>query len=269
MNVPKKLKKYLTVSRITYSNQTAYLYNILGQMVLILFRVWIFTQLYSVTFKATGESVVNGLGVAMVIWTIALTQAFSSSVQGIATYEIKEEVIDGTIVYSFNRPYNFGLFYYFSMWAWFVSRLTVNLLAAILFTLALVGPITLSLFGVLSGLILLICGVTLGFLMDFCIGLTALWLEDISAIKWIVSKAQMIFGGAIIPIALFPDHYRQLVQLTPFSQTYYSSAISIVNFQLGFFLQSLLVQIYWISFFGALAYLIYSRGLRHLSINGG
>jgi ABC-type uncharacterized transport system permease subunit len=79
----------------------------------------------------------------------------------------------------------------------------------------------------------------------------------------------MIFGGLILPIALFPEHLQKIAELLPFSHLYYTAARQIINFDFTQFIYSTSLQIIWIMVFACIGRIIFSYGIKQLSINGG
>ncbi|OGG05830.1 hypothetical protein A2872_03110 [Candidatus Gottesmanbacteria bacterium RIFCSPHIGHO2_01_FULL_42_12] len=261
--------KYWEVAKVNFSNSTTYLTNVLARSATVVIRIWIFTQLYRVTYAVSGSHVIGGMTVSMVIWTLMFTQGFQTATRPGVIRLIDEEVKSGNLAYSLNRPYSYLLFHYFSHLGRLVPILFANIVIGILATVVLAGPINITGIGILAGIILLFFGYTLDFLISFMVGLTAFWVEDTSAFNWIYQKGQMVFGGNILPLALFPPGLRAIAELTPFSQLFYGSAQTIVNFTMGNFLKFLSVQLFWVVIFAMLAVYLFRKGGRNVSINGG
>lgn len=264
-----KILKYFEIAKINYFNSLAYIVNALSRSAVVVLRIWIFAQLYKITFAVSGTDEIGGLTIAMVVWSLMMTQSFQSSGTPRVSNIIDEEVKTGTLAYSINRPYSYILFHLFGFLGRSTPILFTNLLIGSIAALILVGPIKITFFGIFFGLILLFLGRLLDFLISFIIGLSAFWIEDTTAIEWIYSKGQMVFGGIILPIALFPDYLQKIAELLPFSQLFYSAARLMVNFDMELFRQFILTQFFWIALFAALAFYIFKKGLKYVAINGG
>ncbi|MCL5411241.1 MAG: hypothetical protein M1150_00655 [Patescibacteria group bacterium] len=264
-----KFFKYLEIAKVNYFTNTTYLANFLSKSIMVVLRIWIFTQLYRVTYATANENEIGGLTVPMVIWGLMIAQSLNTATRPQLSKLIDEEVKSGVIAYSINRPYSYILFHYFGSMGRFVSNLISNLTLGFLAAFILVGPISLSWNGLLLGSLLLFFGYTLDFLIDLMIGLISFWVEDISAFNWIYSKSQLIFGGLILPLSLFPDYLRNIAELLPFSQLFYSGSRLIVNFDFQLFQKYLLIQMAWLVFFWLLVGYVFSKGIKHVSVNGG
>lgn len=264
-----KILKYFEIFKISYLTDNAYLSSNFTRGLVVFLRIWIFTQLYEVTYKTVHAHQISGFTIAMVVWSLMLVQSLSTSTKPSIARKIQDEIKEGTIDLKICRPYSFMFFYFFEMLGKFFSSATVNLLVGFLAVFILVGPIKLTIAGLVFGLILLFFGILLDFLTHYIIGLLAFWIEDIQPLIWINGKATFIMGGMVFPIALFPSGFRKIVELLPFSQLYYGASRTFVSFDHSLFVKYLLTQLIWIVIYFTIATLIYRKGVRNVNINGG
>jgi len=264
-----QFQKYWEIIKVNYANSTTYLTNVLARSATVVFRIWIFTQLYKATYAVSGVQSVGGMTVPMVVWTLMFTQGFQIATRPGVIRIIDEEVKSGSLAYSLNRPYSYLLFHYFSQLGRIGPILIANVFIGYFAALLLIGPIFFTLPGILAGMLLLYFGYTLDYIISFILGLTSFWVEDTSAFNWIYQKGQMIFGGNILPLALFPVQLRTIAELLPFSQLFYGSAQTIVNFNFAVFIKFLSVQLIWVGIMTLFAYWLFNKGAKNVSINGG
>ena len=261
--------KYLEIAKINSIVTLHHGVNVLGRGFVLMIRLWIFTQLYSATFEVQHAKEINGLTLAMVIWNLVFVQSFNISSRPAVSRIIDEEVKTGTLAYSISRPYIYNLFHYFGFMGRAIPSLLVNVTLGIAIAFVMVGPIPLTLSGVAAGALLLLLGISLDFMMSLTIGLAAFWMEDTSALMWIFHKGFMVFGGAILPLGLFPENIRRVAEALPFAQLYYSAARMIVRFDPVLFTRYLGLQLAWLSFFIIVVSIMYRKGVRYVSLNGG
>lgn len=264
-----KLAKYWAIARVNYHNNLAYIVNVFGRSLTVVLRIWIFTQLYTVTYQVTGNSEIGGLTVPMTIWCLMLTQSFQSATRPPVVRLIEEEVKSGNLAYSIVRPFSYVLFHFFGFLGRCGSNLLFNLFIGSLAAIILVGLIKTSLTGLIFCLFLLSFGLMIDFLISFLLGLAAFWLEDVSALYWIYSKAQMVFGGILLPISLFPEYLKKIAEILPFSQLYYSAARIFVSPDWYLFGYYLVIQLAWLVFLLICTCFLFNKALRNVSINGG
>ncbi len=261
--------KYLEIFKVSYSSSSVYLANLLFQSITVVFRIWIFTQLYKVTYSVAHAADIGGLTIPMAVWSLTLVQGFQTATQPSLIRMIEEEVKSGSLAYSINRPYSYLLFHYFGLLGRTLPKLVTNVMIGAIATVILVGFIQFNWAGLLLGLLLVFFGYTLDFAMQFVIGLSSFWVEDTSAFRWIYSKAFLVFGGAIVPLSLFPDAVRRIGELTPFAQLYYGASRMIVNFDSTLFERYFIAQLIWVALFMLLASIMFKKGVKNVSINGG
>lgn len=261
--------KYFEIAKINYNQTAAHFVAIISRSLTVVFRVWIFTQLYTMTFSSNNVSEVNGFTIASTIWCLSLVQTIQSASRPDPSGIIEDEVKSGTLAYSINKPYSFFLFHLSSMFGRIFPRLIFMLIPTALITFFFVGGFNMTPVSLFAAILLQIIGYTLDFMISFVIGTFAFWIEDIRGINWIYHKSKMALGGAIFPLALFPDTFRQIAELLPFGQFFYSASRILVKFDLGLFERYLGIQLAWAIIFGILAYILFNLGIKKVSINGG
>jgi ABC-2 type transport system permease protein len=159
----KKRDKYLEIVKVQSKNTTTYVVNLFSRSLVILLRIWVFTQLYTVTYRVAGATRIDDFTLPMLIWTLMITQSFQNSTHPYVARIIEEEVKTGSLAYTLNRPYSYLLFHYAGFLGRILPSLLTNILVGIGVCLILVGPITFTLSGLAGGTVLLI----LGYLIEF------------------------------------------------------------------------------------------------------
>ncbi len=265
-----KFAKYFEIARITYHDSTAYIGDVLGMAGLIVVRVWIFSQLYTLAFRLSGDTVIGGLNVAQTIWILALSQSFhvSNRTRKIMK-DIEYEVKNGNIAYSISKPYSYLWFNFSACMGVIGGHLFLTSLFGLIAAAVLVGMVSIQVPAVILGIILLVFGFVLNTLAILIIGLLSFWTEDISAYRWIYDKFLWILGGIFLPSSLFPDQYRRIIELLPFNQMFYAPARMIVEGNTALFLRNFSLQMFWIFIFALILTFIYRKGIKELSINAG
>ena len=101
------------------------------------------------------------------------------------------------------------------------------------------------------------------------IGLLAFWTENTQSFSFAFSRLELVLGGVLIPIEIFPQPLRGIAQVLPFSAMLYGPSRILVGFQAGLFAQLVLQQLLTLLVAGALLLLLYTIAARRVSINGG
>ena len=113
MNAPaiKAGGKYWAIFRTQLANSLAYPLDLLSRSLTIVLFLWIFTQLWRVTYAAAAgpDGRVAGLSLNETLWYLMLAETIVLSKPSFAR-TIAAAVKDGSIAYLLNNPYNFLLY---------------------------------------------------------------------------------------------------------------------------------------------------------------
>jgi ABC-2 type transport system permease protein len=261
------MTKYWSIFKIQLANNLAYPAELLGRSLIILPFMWIFYQLWRVTFAAAGVTEMNGMTLERTIWYLLLAETIELSRPRLS-YAISEAVKDGSIAYILSKPYDFLLYQFSSTMGEMMFRAGLNALIGGVLVWLLVGPPP-SAVGVLAALPALLGAWTLNFCFAALIGLLAFWVEDVSAFTWIFQKLSFILGGLLIPLDFYPAWLQGIAKSLPFASMTYGPARLFVAPSLPDFLSTLALQAGWIAVIALALWLVYRRGLSALTVNGG
>lgn len=263
----KHLIKYWSIFQITLINSLAYPMDFIGRSLLMIPFMWIFHQLWKVTFAAAGTDTINGMTVYSTMWYLMMAETIELSRPQLAG-RISETVKDGSIAYILNKPYSFLLYQFSNAMGETVFRALTNAVLGCLMVWWLVGAPP-SLQGWLFAFVAIIGAWVLNFCITCLIGLSAFLVEDVAPFMWIYQKLVFILGGFLIPLQFYPDWLQVISKALPFSAMIYGPAQLFVAPAWNLFGEILLMQALWIGVFSAVLILAYRRGMTHLAVNGG
>ena len=261
------MKKYWAIFKLQLANGVAYPGEFLGCSLMILPFMWVFYQLWRVTFAASGSEVINGLTLRSTLWYLVIAEVIELSRPRVGN-TISDAVKDGSIAYILNKPYHFLGYHYSVSMADTVFRALINFVLGGAMAWLLVGPPP-SFWGLLVVLPALLASWALHYCVAALIGLLAFWVEDVSAFQWIYQKLAFILGGLLIPLDFYPTWLRTIANALPFSSMTYVPARLFVEPSLMAFLTSLALQAIWLLVFVGGLSLLYRRGESALTVNGG
>ena len=263
----KTFKKYWAIFQITLVNSLAYPGELIGRSLMILPFMWVFYQLWKVTYAATGSQVINGLTLNNVLWYLMLAETIELGRPPVAR-TISENVKDGSIAYLLNKPYDFLLYQFSTVMGETVFRSLMNALFGGLMILWLVGPPEHP-EGIFIALPAIIGAWVVHFCVNVMIGLSAFVVEDVSAFVWIYQKLAFMLGGMIVPLDFYPGWLQVIAKALPFASITYGPARLFVTPTVELFVNVMTVQILWIVILTLLLTLSYRRGVAYLAVNGG
>jgi ABC-2 type transport system permease protein len=263
----KAVWKYWAILTTQLVNSLAYPADLLWRGLVIILFMWIFAQLWRITFAAAGTPVISGLTLHDTLWYLMLAETIELGRPRLAR-TIAESVRDGSIAYQLNKPYNFLVYQLSNSLGESLIRMALNALIGGTIVWLLVGPPPDP-----RGWPLVLVAVLGAWLINFCIGaligLAAFVSEEVSPYEWIYQKMIFILGGMLIPLDFYPAWLQSIAKALPFAYAMYGPARLFVTPDLGRFSSLVLGQGLWILILGGLLALAYSRGVRRLAINGG
>jgi ABC-2 type transport system permease protein len=253
---------------VTLATQTVYLGEIAVRTVFLATVLYIFVQLWTVTYEAMGRQTVAGFSVAQMIWYLTLTESILISRPRVSR-EIDQDVRSGDVAYQLIRPYDYVLFrlaaYLGERALRFGSCLAIGTVLALLY----VGPIELSPTALLAAGLVVLIGTVVDFLGAVAIGLCAFWVEDTQPLQLLYDRAIMLLGGLLLPLELFPDWIAPILAALPFQLILYAPARIAVTGDLSN-LAPILVQLgVTLALTLALARGVFALATRRLHANGG
>ena len=261
------MKKYLAIFNINLLNSLAYPAELVTRALMIVLFMWIFFQLWNVTFAASGAETINGLSLHDTMWYLVLAETLELGRPRLSR-TISQQVKDGSIAYLLNKPYDFLLYQLASGLGESLPRMGMLFLLGGGVVWALAGPPP-----ALANWPLALVALAGAWLLHYCanalIGLAAFAAEEVAPFEWIYQKMVFILGGMLIPIDFYPAWLQAIAKSLPFAYMMYGPCRLFVRPDANIFLQTLLGQVLWLAVLGGILALVFHRGMRRLAINGG
>ncbi|HYF81209.1 MAG TPA: hypothetical protein VD973_29185 [Symbiobacteriaceae bacterium] len=264
----KRLLKYLEMARINIRSRWAYIWDQLLANWFLIVILFVFVQLWKVTYGAGGSGEIDGYTLPEMIWYLVATEVLVFSTPRIH-WVIEQEVKAGDLAIRLNKPYSYLLYHYSSFLGDSLIRLTTAALVGGLTGYLLIGGFDFTWQGIPALLAVFLTTMTLNFCMYAAIGLAAFWLEDVLGLYFLFDRLKMLLGGMLLPIEVYPDAVRRIVEVLPFRHMMAGPARLFVKFSwadAGALLQS---QVLWLMVFGLICWGIYRLGVRRVDVNGG
>ncbi|NOU96263.1 ABC transporter permease [Paenibacillus sp. LMG 31456] len=262
-----KLIKYGAIGRVTLRNHFAYVYDFLIRSIFLIIIMYIFMQLWRVTYQGEGSALIEGYSYEQIIWYILFAEALTTSFPSLAT-KIEEEVKNGDVGYKLTRPLSYIGYHYVG----YVSEVSIRLLVNV----CIGGLLGVMMFGWPSfgwgwvEFLIVSCGaVTINFLLNMVLALCSFWVEETRGLEFVYHKMLFTIGGMLMPLELFPQQLQDVCRWLPFQTVLYFPAKTMVRWADVQLLSMLLTQAVWIALLAAVVGLMYGRGVRKLNVNGG
>ena len=263
-----ELRKYAWVGMTSARSNLAYLGELISRTIFLFIILFIFAQLWKITYAADGSAQLGGLTLAQMLWYLGMAEAFIMSATNPAA-EIDYDVRSGALAVQLIRPLSYPLYRLGVSLGERLVRFSMNLLIAIVIVTVLTGLIPFSITGLLMFVLSLPLAFVLDFLSDLVIGLCAFWLEDTSGLRLLYRRATMMLGGMMIPLTLFPAWSQPILKALPFASIVYGPAQLFVAPETSFFVDIILKQTIFIVLYTIIAALLYRTAVKRISSNGG
>lgn len=263
-----RLGKYVTTGQVTWQNQLAYVSDQFGRAIFLAVVMYVFVALWRATYASTGHTIIAGLSLPAMIWYLAITESIHMASPRVDA-RLGEEVRSGGLAYSLNKPYNFLGFQYAVFVGEFAFAFLVCLAVAAAVCFATVGPFAYDWTMLPVHVVSIALAITANFLLSAVIGLLAFWVEDVYGISLLVSRMQMILGGLMLPLDLFPAWLQRVAAWLPFQATIGDPARLIAGVPGATAAAVLGRQSVWIAALLLLATIVYRQGVRRVNVNGG
>ncbi|MCR8629762.1 ABC transporter permease [Paenibacillus radicis (ex Xue et al. 2023)] len=262
-----KLIKYGAIGRVTLRNHFAYVYDFIIRSIFLIMIMYIFMQLWRVTYQGEGTALIEGYSYEQIIWYILFAEALTTAFPSLST-KIEEEVKNGDVGYKLTRPLSYIGYHYVG----YVSEVSIRLLVNV----CIGGLLGVIMFGWPSfgwgwaGFLLVSFGaVTINFLLNMVLALCSFWVEETRGLEFVYHKMLFTIGGMLMPLELFPQQLQAVCRWLPFQTVLYFPAKTVVRWADVQLLSMLLTQAAWVAVLAAVVGLMYLRGVKKLNVNGG
>jgi len=260
-------RKYAEVGRIALRSSWAYVWNQLLSTLFLVVVLYVFVQLWRVTFAAQG-AVIDGYTLPEMIWYLVTTEAIILSFPRVHAV-LEQEVKGGDLALRLSKPYAYLGFHYATFLGEALVKLAVMMLVGGVTARLMVGPIPFRWEAAPVLLLLYFTTHALNFFYIAAVGLLAFWVEEVIGLHLLFDKLKWILGGMLIPVQLYPDAVRRLVDWLPFRHMIGGPAELFVHFSWAGAADLLLHQALWLIVFGLVCTGIYRLGVRRVDLNGG
>lgn len=263
-----KAVKYLAIGRMGLATVIAYRGEYLLRSLTLVLIMYVFAVLWRIVYSAAGTDSIEGFELRDMIWYLAVTESLIYARPRLAG-RIDIEVKSGALAYTLSRPYSYVLFHYAQTLGESVARGLIGFAAAGLVAAATVGPPPFEPAGIGLFLPVLLLAVTIDFLLSFCVGLLAFWVEETGPFALIYDRLLMLLGGMMLPLEVFPALLRRIAGWLPLSMIVYAPARLLVGgarFSAG---SILLGQLGWGLAAATVCALVFRACVRRVNVHGG
>jgi ABC-2 type transport system permease protein len=265
------LSRYYGIALASFKEKLVYRFEFVSALLASLMTAALQYYLWTAIEAGAVGPVAGGSLVTYVV----LGQVFSftrvGAVQRRVLYRVSGGIASGGIATDLARPVDYQVLQFGESLGLFVAETLLNSLPAYALTLLLfrIEPPA-SAEAALGFAASLLAGFLLSFSFNFLLMLASFWTYSVRGIMRAQKAVLDLFGGALVPLSLFPEWLRAAALALPFQGLAYTPlSIYTGAIQGDDIWRALLVQLAWAAALIGLTRLIWLRGYRRIVIQGG
>lgn len=256
------MRKYIEIFKYSMKTQLKFILDYFVSLISFGIHIFVFNELWDYILK--GKEVA-GYTREELIWYIIIAEFITYST--FKSYKkIGEMVKNGTIANMLIKPVDFINYTIAENLSVYVKAL-VNAVFAIVLGLILVGPIDVTIPGIIFTVIASIIGVFIGILIQTFVGLIAFFTEENSSFWLIIQK--FIFFLVFTPLEFYPEIVQKIFSILPTTYLIYAPARIFTRFEIGEAIVLLGLEILSGLVLYGIIRLMYMKGVRKINVNGG
>ncbi len=270
----KKLRIYLPFVNAGMQETTTYRANWIFFMLGNVLGCFVSYFIWKAVFLSSGESNLNGFTMPQMVVYIFLMFLTNTLISSGGTYDVGEEIRDGSIAMRIIKPVSYNSTFLF-------QELGNKLMTTCLLIVPLVIGVEIvrtvftgSVQFNILGFLLYIFSCTLAYLINFffniCFGFIAFIIKYLWGANMMKNCIVGFLSGSVIPLSFLPPVLEQIFLILPFASLSYTPVMIYMGMYSGVTLLFYLgLQLFWTVFFWGLSKLLWGVAVKHLSVQGG
>jgi ABC-2 type transport system permease protein len=264
------MKKYLALIRSgiveTLYFRMAFVVKIVGNLIytIIIYYLW------KAIFESAGTDTVAGMTFPETLVYLVLASSLFAIMEVYLVWDTHRTVQDGKIINNLIKPVGYRAF----MYCPYLGNIIMDFIVTFIPTFVLVYFLSGGYFALGVNLLWfmasIIVAVFINLSIDYFVSCIILYTQSTWGINIVKETIVMLFGGAAIPIAFFPEPLKTIVAYMPFQAIYNAPMMQLLgDFTPVKRLEMLLIQLFWAVVVYAAGELFWKRAVRVITVNGG
>ena len=211
------LKKYLTLTRAgiieALQFRLSFVVMIIGNLLYLIVVYFLWKAIYA----SAGTDVVNGMTFNDTLLYLVLATALFNFMEMYIVWEIGRSIQSGRTVLDLLKPIEYRKYMFWSYSGSFITQFILTFLPTfIVVTIVTHGAIHIGL-NLIYFVLSVVMAVSINYSIDFIVGTICLYTESIWGINIMKQIIVLLFSGATIPLAFFPEALKKVVYFLPFN----------------------------------------------------
>lgn len=266
------MKKYINCFFMGISKATEYRFDFFAAYFGAVFPILIQVSMWKAIYEATGEGMMYGYTYnQMILYTffVGITARFlSTGFEWEMNDDIKNGGLNKYIVKPINYCYYRGACFFGERFSLSIVFLIILIIISAIFSVF--GYFNIDLFRIIYFIMAIIFSLILNFVFFFIVGISGLWLSEISRIFPAITVITMVISGGIFPLDILGESFNKVILFLPFKYMLQFPVEIITGKETSLPMYfSFTIQIFWIIFFGSIARFLWNKGLKKYIAVGG
>ena len=267
------MRKYLALTRAGIIQELQFRLGtfvaILGNLIYLTLVYYLWKSIYA----SSGSDVVNGMTFTDTIIYLVLATALFNFLEMYIVWNMSRSIQSGAIILDLLKPMNYRRYLFFN----YFGNNVMTFFMTFLPTFIVVYFITHGAIHLGINLVMFVISVVLALLVNFnvemLVATICLYTESTWGINIVKESVVLLFSGATIPLAFFPEKLRMVVSLLPF-RCIYDTPLNILLEKKGYTFDSgiwtmLALQGVWCLLLTLFSTGFWNFSVRRITVNGG
>jgi ABC-2 type transport system permease protein len=264
------MKKYLALIRSgileTLAYRTSFVIKIAGNLIYVV----IIYYLWKAIFESAGTETVAGMTFPETMVYLVLASSLFAVMEVYLVWGTFNEVQSGEIAGSLIKPIGYRLLHYCPFFGSMIMDFLITFIPTFILVYFLSGGYFSLGINLLWFLASVIIAVLINLSIDYFVSCIVLYTQSVWGINMVKETIVMLFGGAAIPIAFFPEPLRTIVSYMPFQAIYNAPLMQLLgDFTPDKRLEMLVVQFFWAVVVYIASELFWRQAVKTITVNGG
>lgn len=238
--------------------------TVLGNIIYIILVYFLWKSIYA----SSPNDVVGGMTFSDTMIYLVLASALFSFMEMYIVWDMSRSIQSGKIILDLLKPLPYRKYMFWSYSGNFVISFFLTFLPTFLIVFVISkGAIPIGL-NLLYFVISVVLAVLINYNIDMFVATICLHTESTWGINIMKESIVMLFSGATIPLAFFPEKIAKVVAYLPF-RAVYDIPLRLLLCKDGDILKLLLIQIFWVIVLAAAGAVFWKISVRRITVNGG
>lgn len=265
------LKKYFALTRAGIIECVQYRLSLFVMFIGNLLYLTLIYFVWKAIYASAGTDVVNGMTFESTMIYLVLATALFNFMEMYIVWEIGRDIQDGKIVINLLRPFAYKHYLFWSCSGSFLVNFVFTFIPTFIVVMIVTkGAIPMGI-NLLYFIVAVILAMIINYNIDFIVGTICLYTESIWGINIMKQAVVMLFSGATIPLAFFPEGFRKVIDYLPFRAIYDTPLTLLLeaNPDSRVVVEKLGIALLWAVLMSLVSEIFWKVSIKQVTVNGG